>query len=415
MKKYYLFGAGSNCNSAIGYCGKNNLIAIIDNNPDKAGKIYADVPIISFENFKRYYCGEKVIITAYLYQEELRKQLEENAINNYIVFPLIQTSWYSTHKITEIYKLNQFCKIATIGNPELSEILIDSLDMVENSYIRERMNLSEWKHALKDTEVVLIMDDISDAEIWENIINNKYIDVYKESQKKFQEKYNRLKVFKDKYVNQKCFLIGNGPSLTSEDLEQLYKNEIISFACNRIYLVYNQTKWRPNYYFLIDGKEFQHNRSELNRENQISFVKDFIGMDINAEEKNVYSFRNVESDFYPGYPLFSADMDKCLYGGRSTMYQMLQTAVYMGFSEIYLLGVDFTFGEGGSNTHFASNYIDRNSIIKFSNSRDKLMHAYISARRYADAHGIHIYNATRGGKLEVFERVDFDKIFDRSN
>lgn len=37
--------------------------------------------------------------------------------------------------------------------------------------------------------------------------------------------------------------------------------------------------------------------------------------------------------------------------------------------------------------------------------------AYKAARKYADAHGIKIYNATRGGKLEVFERVDFDSLF----
>ena len=36
--------------------------------------------------------------------------------------------------------------------------------------------------------------------------------------------------------------------------------------------------------------------------------------------------------------------------------------------------------------------------------------AYMAAREYVDSHGITIYNATRGGKLEVFERVDFDKL-----
>lgn len=36
---------------------------------------------------------------------------------------------------------------------------------------------------------------------------------------------------------------------------------------------------------------------------------------------------------------------------------------------------------------------------------------YQAARRYAETHGIKIYNATRGGELEVFERVDFDSLF----
>ena len=34
-----------------------------------------------------------------------------------------------------------------------------------------------------------------------------------------------------------------------------------------------------------------------------------------------------------------------------------------------------------------------------------------SGKHYADKHGIKIYNATRGGKLEIFDRVDFDTIF----
>lgn len=37
--------------------------------------------------------------------------------------------------------------------------------------------------------------------------------------------------------------------------------------------------------------------------------------------------------------------------------------------------------------------------------------AFEKAKEYADGHGIKIYNATRGGKLEVFERVNFDALF----
>lgn len=38
--------------------------------------------------------------------------------------------------------------------------------------------------------------------------------------------------------------------------------------------------------------------------------------------------------------------------------------------------------------------------------------AYLDARKYCEASKkTRIYNATRGGKLEVFERVDFDSLF----
>ena len=34
-----------------------------------------------------------------------------------------------------------------------------------------------------------------------------------------------------------------------------------------------------------------------------------------------------------------------------------------------------------------------------------------AVKKYADAHGIRVFNATRGGKLDVFDRVDFDSLF----
>lgn len=34
----------------------------------------------------------------------------------------------------------------------------------------------------------------------------------------------------------------------------------------------------------------------------------------------------------------------------------------------------------------------------------------MEAKQYADTHGVRIFNATRGGKLDVFERVDLDEI-----
>jgi hypothetical protein len=35
----------------------------------------------------------------------------------------------------------------------------------------------------------------------------------------------------------------------------------------------------------------------------------------------------------------------------------------------------------------------------------------MSAKEYADEHGIKILNATRGGELEVYDRVCFDSLF----
>ena len=96
----------------------------------------------------------------------------------------------------------------------------------------------------------------------------------------------------------------------------------------------------------------------------------------------------------------------------------LQFAVYMGFSEIYLLGVDHQYSiemnpDGtmkkteGVQDHFANDDICTNVPQTYKSTL-----SYYAARKYADLHGVKIYNATRGGKLNAFERVDFDKLFD---
>ncbi len=40
-----------------------------------------------------------------------------------------------------------------------------------------------------------------------------------------------------------------------------------------------------------------------------------------------------------------------------------------------------------------------------------MIYAFNVAKEYADQNGVKIYNATRGGMLESFERIDLDSLF----
>ena len=63
--------------------------------------------------------------------------------------------------------------------------------------------------------------------------------------------HKKLKKLKNKYEGMRCFIIGNGPSLTIDDLELLEKEHC--FAFNRIYETYDKTKWRPEFYMVLDN------------------------------------------------------------------------------------------------------------------------------------------------------------------
>ncbi|MFR9211410.1 MAG: 6-hydroxymethylpterin diphosphokinase MptE-like protein [Intestinibacter bartlettii] len=227
--------------------------------------------------------------------------------------------------------------------------------------------------------------------------------------------------FKNKYEGQRCFIIGNGPSLNVNDLEKL-KNEI-TFGFNRIYYIFNKTDWRPTFYCSEDLKIIQNSVKEIN---DLDIKDKFIPLII----KEDYGI-NIDSAIYFNQrykpekqivPSFSENIVKKIDCGSTVTYTAIQIAAYMGFKEIYLIGVDHSFAR----------YInEKGEIVEDKNLKDYFCEeynkdkekldipttvvstlAYQKAEEYSRQHGFRIYNATRGGKLEVFERVDFDKLFD---
>ncbi|MDR2554268.1 MAG: DUF115 domain-containing protein [Fibromonadaceae bacterium] len=237
----------------------------------------------------------------------------------------------------------------------------------------------------------------------------------------FRYEYERLLQFKDCHKGKRCFIIGNGPSLLASDLDKL-KNEF-TFASNRIYLMFDKTVWRPSYYVIGDPDVLRRSYREINVKIECPvFYADGLIYELeNFNMKNGYFYsKDHRIVYFPSQfikPTFSEEPFILSYGATVT-YECLQLAAYMGFSEIYLLGVDHNYrvmvDKNGElitdkvEDYFTAKYI---SAMVFPLTRDLVNGAYTVAREYAETHGIKIRNATRGGKLEIFERVDFDGLF----
>lgn len=308
----------------------------------------------------------------------------------------------------------------------------------------------ELKRIKKDKQCVMItcmaytsiyeqlqeMPELSDVDcyMYNAVINDKNADLEnyfsKEIKKKAYIDYkNILKdlKLKNKHAGERCFIVGNGPSLQIEDLERL-KNEV-TFGFNRINLLFDKTTWRPDYYVCIDY--YMHELAMQDNGDEILYK--FTPLDKtfasgHVSDEGVYYYNRVtnytvadsegEIHIRTEYP-FSEDIVEVVYGGHTVTYDALQFAVYMGFSEIYLIGMDHSFAKEikkngeivmhqGIKDHFCKEYDNKPiQAAPLDNVEDSLR----SAGKYAIQHGTHIYNATRGGKLEVFERVDFDSLF----
>lgn len=230
----------------------------------------------------------------------------------------------------------------------------------------------------------------------------------------------KITSYKNKHIGQRIFIICNGPSLRSTDLDKIMQNGDISFACNKIDKIFNQTIWRPTYYTIMDGG-YQY--SLLDTINNVPAKAKFFRIEsycTTHKAKGNCIFLHTDGDrSLLNSPKFSEECNRIVYIIATVTYAMLQLAVYMGCREIYIIGCDNSYAreirKDGTivNTGRASYFTgsDPKDTAKIIAPTWELDIAYEYARKYADEHGIKIYNATRGGCLEAFERVDFDSLF----
>jgi hypothetical protein len=222
-----------------------------------------------------------------------------------------------------------------------------------------------------------------------------------------------------RYTGRRGFVIGNGPSLKVADLTRL-KDEI-TIASNKIFLAFPETPWRPTLHTMIDPLVIQKIGHEIGRHVALTHVPEFCAEKVSGCRKITHWYRG-EIAARPGRePQFIPDMATGLYCGATVTYDNLQLAVHLGLNPIYLLGCDhFYAGEKDIKPNVAIEAAEaQNHFIKGYRQPGELVNpapiwlmtaAYEHARVYADQHGIRILNATRGGHLEVFERVELDTL-----
>ena len=245
--------------------------------------------------------------------------------------------------------------------------------------------------------------------------------------KKFEPGAKLISGYKNKFSG-RCFIIGNGPSLTIGDLNTLKAHNEVCIASNSIYNLYDKTEWRPTIYTVHDFQEIKRTAkiiSTLTPELKIA-AQSASGRI--HEIDGAVTIRLIDPDTKHGAVNFSDDIAKCVYDGGTVTYVSIQSACYLGFKEIILLGVDHSFarekrkdGTVEIHSNIQNHFEDYQSDSFWGNGMkdedyvvfplDFATMAFEKAREYADGHGIKIYNATRGGKLEVFERVNFDELF----
>jgi hypothetical protein len=228
-----------------------------------------------------------------------------------------------------------------------------------------------------------------------------------------RESVRRLAALKDIHRGQRCFIIGNGPSLKRTDLS-LLKDEF-TFGMNRFYLAFPELGFTSSYYVSINSLVIEQCASDIRSLPMPKFLSWRSRGLIRPTGDTIFLHTT-----YTGAK-FARDARGRLWEGATVTYVALQLAYHMGFQQAILIGVDHSFAtQGKPNTtvtsqgddpdHFHKSYFGKGFRWQLPDLETS-ERAYTLARDAYQRGGRRVLDATIGGKLTVFPKVDYNSLF----
>ena len=231
----------------------------------------------------------------------------------------------------------------------------------------------------------------------------------------YRKSVRRLQALKDKHCGKRCFIIGNGPSLNKMDLSPLEHE--ITFGLNRIYLLFDKIGFNTTYFVSVNKHVIEQCATEIERLSCMKFIS------WNARNHIKFTPDTVILRSRSG-PRFCCDVSRQgIWEGATVTYVAMQLAYYMGISEVILIGVDHNFktegephklivSQGEDPNHFDPHYFGKGFKWQLPDLKMSEQ-AYELARRAFENDGRRIVDATVGGKLQVFPKVEYKKIISK--
>lgn len=223
----------------------------------------------------------------------------------------------------------------------------------------------------------------------------------------------RLRPMRDQYKGKRCFIIGNGPSLRDTDMSKLHGE--YTFGMNRIYLMFPELGFETSFFVSINDLVIEQCASDIQQLRMPKFIAWHAHQWLQPADNMFFLHTS-----YTG-PKFAHDITRRLWEGATVTYVALQTAFYLGFSEVILIGVDHSFAtkgkpnttivsQGDDPNHFNPSYFGKGFRWQLPDL-DTSEVGYAMARQAYEQDGRRVLDATVGGKLTIFPKVDYNTLF----
>jgi len=256
----------------------------------------------------------------------------------------------------------------------------------------------------------------------------------------FKKEINKNIKYKNIHKGKRCFILGSGTSINKEDLKVL-KDEIV-FAVNNFYVhedFDDIMSGNTDKYYMTAPIHPPQTYTEWklwfkDMEKKVPLTaKLFVGINpnsLNAKKlilnENIFTKHNI--NYYYTGKVFSEiffnknnlDLSKPIYSADAVSLYALTTALYMGFDEIYLLGMDHDYFlyDNESEMRMYKDAIHQKDEFKrkfgdkfYINEFLRQYRIFTMYETYKVNHSSKIFNATSTRVLKVFPSVKFKELF----
>jgi len=244
------------------------------------------------------------------------------------------------------------------------------------------------------------------------------------------------------HQGKRCFILGNGPSINSEDLSGL-EDEFV-FVVNQVAKSSYYEKIRPNYYFCVDPvffsldvsdaldcqtiNSFKRLHSELC--NPVCFIPARFKKDIERygiKDLNIHYF--VDSYRMTEKCKKLIDYSKVVPSFCTVVQYAITMAVYMGFDEIYLLGCDntnivatinsilkkdnndmYSYSVTENENKRMERMVNKNGLEAYCESYLFTLQDYRKLYEYCKQRNVHLVNCSSNSVIDSIPRQELRKV-----
>ena len=226
----------------------------------------------------------------------------------------------------------------------------------------------------------------------------------------WKRKYaKKLRQFKDLHKGQDCFIIGNGPSLNKTDLAPLA--DYHTFGLNKIYLMRDRgIDLNLSYLVSVNELVIEQSKQEFEQMTCPTFLSHTAAHGKIDDKAHIHRLHTLNTwSFYE-------DIAQPICEGFTVTYVAMQIAYYMGFERVFIIGVDHSFKQSGNSNetqvyegddqnHFDPNYF-KGQKWQLADVYGSECSFHLANYHYKKANRL-ILDATIGGKLDVFKKIDY--------